>query len=545
MKILGRFDFLGPEVDIEHGGQSFTDSIFSLVISIICIGLIIFSIIHFSKPLICRESPSTDIYEIYAFEEGSFFINFTYFSHFITILDYQKIDIDFKFDYYRIVGMQYNLYIYLNYFGGDISMIDHWLYGPCDAAKDFNYVENEFLVKIINSSACIMKYYNSEGKKYYDRDDSNFKWPKITYGEVDTENEFYSIVVEKCKEDTLNLIKGGEGNQCVSDSEFNESVAFGKVLELFYTDNYVNLLDYKNPSNHYINIMENMMEINYLSTNALSFNPFNISTDRGIFFEKVDERVLYEFDNNDISTLPKHPGEEDVFMNYIIKLNNKVKKYERNYKKRQDVFADVGGLVEVICFIAEFIVKYYNEYIVLRHTKKIISHLYYEKEPNNNSCSKTVLSNIDLKNNESNINYEINKNIIDIKKNSEKKNDNKTINQSEVTLKNKYLREDKSDKEKEEKEVTKQSLSNTDNDNVSDDKTVFNEENQDLNLFSYLIHKITFSLAYKKYNIYEEFREKVFVDEQIIKNHIILFNLVNKNKPTPQIYSLKEIINDE
>jgi hypothetical protein len=57
-------------------------------------------------------------------------------------------------------------------------------------------------------------------------------------------------------------------------------------------------LDYKNPSNHYINTIENTMEINYLSTNTLIFNPFIISTDTCLFFEKIDEKGLYE--NNDI-----------------------------------------------------------------------------------------------------------------------------------------------------------------------------------------------------------------------------------------------------
>ena len=79
----------------------------------------------------------------------------------------------------------------------------------------------------------------------------------------------------------------------------------------------------------------------------------------------------------------------------------------------------------------------------------------------------------------------------------------------------------------------------------NNDKSIFTEENQDIGLFSYLIHRFTFSQKYKKYNIYEEFREKILEDEQIIRNHITLFNFVNKNKLTSTIYSLREIINDE
>ena len=61
MKYFGKFDFLGPEVDIEHGGETSTGSIFTLLISIICIVSITFSIVYFSQPLIRRKEPETDI----------------------------------------------------------------------------------------------------------------------------------------------------------------------------------------------------------------------------------------------------------------------------------------------------------------------------------------------------------------------------------------------------------------------------------------------------------------------------------------------------
>ena len=131
--------------------------------------------------------------------------------------------------------------------------------------------------------------------------------------------------MEKCKEDTLNLILG-EGHQCVSDSEFNESLLYGTAIEMIFADNYVNLLDYDNPSNSYFNSMENTLENNFLSTNILNFDPFTIQSNKGYIFNRNDEKSLYEFVRNDVSTLPKHPGEEDVYMNYKIKLNN-VNKY--------------------------------------------------------------------------------------------------------------------------------------------------------------------------------------------------------------------------
>ena len=109
--------------------------------------------------------------------------------------------------------------------------------------------------------------------------------------------------------------------------------------------------------------------------------------------------------------------------------------------------------------------------------------------------------------------------------------DNKNIFKSNITIIN--VKGDKEDKgEKLDKE----------ND---DDKIIFNEENQDFNLFSFLLYKLTFEKTFTKYKIYSDFRDKILCDEQIIKNHISLYNLKQNNNLTSQIFSLKEIINND
>ena len=319
-------------------------------------------------------------------------------------------------------------------------------------------------------------------------------------------------------------------------SEFNESLKYGNVIEFFYKDNYVNLFDYDNPSDHYIETMENTLELNYLSTNYITFSPFSIKTNKGIIFNRIDKKYLYEFDVNDVSILPKHPGEENIFMNYNIKLNNKVKTYERRYKKLQEVFAEIGGLIEVIICIAAFVVKFYNEYIILRHTRKIISYLYYKNQPMNN---QTVNSYMEFNNNNNNNTI----NNININTYNNETMPNSKSNHSMNKLKENQDLNVKDDKSDVANKGISSSISQPKIEN--DNNTVFTEENQDIGLCSYLIHRITCSQTYKKYNIYKEFREKIFVDEQIIKNHVTLFNLVNKNKPTSTIYSLRELINSE
>ena len=80
--IIRKLDFLQPEVDIEHKGELFGNSIFSLIISIIAILFMIYSIIYFFMPVFKREDPSTNIFHSYIIEEGSIPINYSEFPHY-------------------------------------------------------------------------------------------------------------------------------------------------------------------------------------------------------------------------------------------------------------------------------------------------------------------------------------------------------------------------------------------------------------------------------------------------------------------------------
>ena len=94
--------------------------------------------------------------------------------------------------------------------------------------------------------------------------------------------------------------------------------------------------------------------------------------------------------------------------------------------------------------------------------------------------------------------------------------------------------------------VLKNSENNSiqDKDKDTDSESVFNKKNLEFNLFSFLIYKLTLGKSYSKYKIYSDFRDKILCDEQIIKNHISLYNLQHNNNPSTTIYSLRDVIND-
>ena len=361
----------------------------------------------------------------------------------------------------------------------------------------------------------------------------------ISYGNLEGNTKIYALVVEKCQEDTLHVLFGND-TQCKSDSDIKNSIEYGIWMNLVFYDNYINLLDYKNPNNSYIYYLENSLNNNYLSINNLHFSPVTFNSDNGLIFEHTTTQYLYEFETNDLS-IQNNNMDDDIYLSYNIKFNNKMSFYERTYSKLLHIFSDIGGIIEIISFIAELIVKYYNEYIVLRHTKKIIYHLHNKPniEKSENNQNGEFCSEIDLKRDKIKENNEEKNNIvkkpenkdISIQNMNDDAKDNKNIFKSNITIIN--VKGDKEDKgEKLDKE----------ND---DDKIIFNEENQDFNLFSFLLYKLTFEKTFTKYKIYSDFRDKILCDEQIIKNHISLYNLKQNNNLTSQIFSLKEIINND
>ena len=517
--ILKALDLLAPEITLYHKGELFHYSLISGITSLISIILIIISAIYFSKPLIWRKNPNTYIYESYTDKDTMFTINSTSFLHLITMTSYNLSDY-LKFDHssFRIIGMQISLNIYINIFNRNISKIDHWLYGPCDIYDPFDE-------EVINKFACIKKYYDSKKNKYYNFNDTNFQWPYMKYTQLnDGLNDYYSLVVEKCEENSLIEILG-KGNHCKSDLEIDNIINNGIWILFNFVDYYVNLKDYNNPNNTYFRIIENRIQNDILSINRLNFIPMTIRTNKGYILDNFDNKMFYEFDKNDILI----EENDKIYMNYNFLANNKMKYYERDYPKFQDFISDIGGFAKFISFVASIIIKFYNQYIVLKDTKSLISILYNEEK------------NL-IKNKKIDVNNIIKVNTIRDRNNSFAKFCETNISKNEIK-KEENIKPEENIAEKMKRYSTEQNVikNNTENDNDS----IFNEKNKKFHFCSFLIYKLTFYKKFKKYTIYTNFRKKIISEEQIIKNHIITYNLINATNLNNRIYSLKEMINDK
>ena len=94
----------------------------------------------------------------------------------------------------------------------------------------------------------------------------------------------------------------------------------------------------------------------------------------------------------------------------------------------------------------------------------------------------------------------------------------------------------------------KENLSNLpSNSKIGIDNIIMNKKKDNFKFCKFLIYKITFGIKIKEYKNYEDFRKKIISEEQLIKNHLNIYNLVKNTKSKSnfkRIYTLKDSLNN-
>ena len=569
-KVIRWVDYLKPSMNLKHRGLLFEYTIFSGIVSFISIVLIVASVFYFLRPLIWRERPTTNIYETSTKENYTYSINSSFYSHFITFsdFDYNITNDGLDLTYFRIIGGKFDINEYEITNQRVFEYQDYWIYGQCDKT-DFNNIKEEYF-DVINKSNCIKKYYNAEQKKYYDKNDTNFKWPVLSSKGIgqEQENNIFSIIIEKCHQKTLDLMLG-EGYQCKNDSEIKDYIEFGKRVFLTFFDYDVNLDNYENPYSSFWYSEEERLYNDYMTINKMTYTPSIITTDRGVIISRNKDEMFYELTNEDSSSVAKKEIDEDIYINFNIIFNRRIKYYKRRYRKLQDIISQIGGFIQIITGVASFIVRYYNELKILRDVRDLIAYYYNkgqkEKLVKNNSTNETQIElttnnfkemkdienkNICINESENNL-AKININDINSEKNNIKINKNvNNINENNIIVNNQIKQDHNYNEQKKEENILNNNIRTNEIEKKevkeeNDEKSIFTEENRKFHICSYIAHRYTLRKAYKKYSIYNDFINRVFSVEQLIKNHIILYNLTHNRNPDTQIYSLSELLKEE
>ena len=476
--ILKKIDILSPQITLFHKGDLSHSSITSGIISIVSFLIIIISAVCYSLELIKRENPKVYFFNRFVEDTGIFPLNSSSLFHYISIGNNQTF-INFDFYSFRLVG--FDLY-YSNYLENrNLSKFDHWLYGLCNYETDAKEIKDLIDKEDFEESACTRKYYNSKDGKYYDTDNANFKWPTIEHGNSNSEMKSYHVVMEKCEEETLELILGN-GNKCNSDLDMEYLFGENWGTHFYFIDHYVDVLDFKDPNRKYFYRVENSLSKNYYSLNNLNFNPSSIITNKGILFDDIINELSYIYDRNDVFT---ETNNQNIYMIYNIWMKNRMQYYKRIYKTIQDVISDIGGVSQFITVLVSFINAFYNKYKIIIDFGKLISPSIF-----NNGDNKK--NNIDFSN--SRMNSQNNLTKIDSPQLDKNSNSNIDIIEKKGHIKeNSNVNNYTYIKEKQYKDDSKIITGN-----IQQLDTIKNEKN---NFWYYLIQKITCNKKNNYFNI--------------------------------------------
>ena len=533
--IIKELDFLSPPITFYHKGSLSHSSILSGIISSFSIAIIFSLAIYYSLEIIQRKNPTTLYFNTFVKEAGTYPINASCFFHYLNMYkeSSEVYDKGINFTYFRIIGLDTYFHYYLK--DKNLSKFDHWLYGYCNNDSDTEGIGYLIKDKDFYNSACIKKYFSSSEQKYYDTSHPKFKWPIIAHGTYNPYKKFYNVFVERCKEDTIKDILG-EGFHCSNDDEMDEMLSLRGALHFYFIDSFVDMLNYKQPNTKYFNRVENGIDKDNYSINNLNINPATIITNNGLFFENIKKENGYIYDRNDVFTYATE--NHQIYMAYYLWLGNRMFFYQRIYKRIQDIVSQIGGITQAVIFTALYINQFYNHFIIISDTKKLLSN--FDKE--NHKSKRIKLPH--LVNNSSKANIKkINNATI---KNSEKVlfNDdkfkfkkNEIKEKKDLSFSHNYPN-DKNDKSKSEI-FQKDTNSKKNNDNSS-------ERINNFNFFSFLLYKISCRKKNKEFKIYEDFRSKMISEEHLVKIYLNIYNLMKlkekKKSHYKKIFHIKDLM---
>ena len=372
---LKKLDMLSPPITLYFKEEAQHSSIFSGILSVIAYLLVFAAGVYYALEYINKESPKAYFFNRYIEDAGTFPVNASSMFNFIQIADTRTNDeIPFDFSIFRAVGFDD---VYSEEYMNNPKIIlekDHWVYGYCNNDSDTKGIGYLIDFKNYDKSACIRKYYNKNEKKYYNTDEKGFRWPIIKKGCSNPNRTYYGIVIQRCDQ-ASDLLKS-QGEKCKSEDEITEYLT--KVsLKYQLIDHYADMLNYKMPFTKYFYEVTSAITNGIYIINHLNFNPANMLTHNGIFFDNQIQERSYFFTQNekhtvDQTSLPPGQTLNGCLIGIYFWMQNTLQYYERNYDRLQDVLSDIGGISNIVVTLAYLINLLVNNYIILLDTEDFV-----------------------------------------------------------------------------------------------------------------------------------------------------------------------------
>ena len=582
---IKKFDWLSPPITLYFKGENQHASIISAVLSIICYVLVFASGIYYALGFVNKKNPKAYFFNRYVIDAGYFPVNSSSMFNFIQICDQMTNEaIPFDFTVFRVVGFD-DVYSdeYMN--NPDIlNNKNHWIYGNCNNNSDTEGIGYLVDFKYYEQSACIRKYYDKDKKKYYNTGDPEFKWPIIEKGCSNPDRTYYGIVIQRC--DKSPEILKNQGPECLSEEEITNFIS--KVsLKYQIIDHYADMLDYEMPFTKYFYEVTSAITNGVYIINHLNFNPANMLTHNGFFFDHQVEERSYFFTQNEKHTIDQSilsPGQttNGCLIGIYFWMQNTLQYYERNYDRFQDFLSDIGGVSSIVVTIGYYLNLLIHNYVIVLDTQELVlardHENYYKgrdlkrkptifrkaneiddiqkkikekliineikKQSSSSGFQKFIKNDTEnIKNNKinkqmdnNNINIYVNRKTI-LKNN---KDYNKTASSSQtkrhhsvlfsgIGLNNFNSRNSSKDIQIENKKSTIFSFKDDlvkDNNDDSENRPL---EKKEFNWFKYIWYLICCGTNDKKISYYEDFRSKLISEENIIQNYLDIYKLLKKN----------------
>ena len=373
---LKKVDFLSSDITLFYKGQDHHSSIASGILSILMGIFIIFLIGYLSIDIIKKQHPTSFYFTKFIEEIGTMPLNSSSLFHYISLIDYNGIEMDIDIKALNIIGVSVNDGIYTE--DNDISKFSHWIYEYCEVSdigelKDF-YTSSR--IDNLTNSFCISKYYNKDTNSIISKNDKDFQWPTLIHGASQTNNFEYGIYIQRCQ----NLSEVNKNN-CYSKSKQDEYIANAHAYAIYFIDHDVDVEEYKKPIINSLHRISSQLNSNSFVLNHLNFHPLIVRTNDALFFDNLQSQTSYNFDYNEKITL--YDIDYNILGAFYFWMQNTIDTYDRTYKKIQDVAGGIDGILE----IAMLIVKFAN-YFFFNNYQEIID---FNQEINKNENNKKKL----------------------------------------------------------------------------------------------------------------------------------------------------------
>ena len=551
MMYIKKFDMLSPPITLYFKGEDQHRSIFSAILSIIVYSLVVAAAIYYFLGFVNKDNPKAYFFTRYIEEAGQFPVNSSSMFNYLQFIDKNdNTKLGFDFSVLRAVGV--NSVYYEQYMGDPEVIADHshWVYGPCNDNTDIKGIEDIIDPYVYQNAACIREYYNKDENKYYQTGEKGFVWPVVEHGCSNPKGTFYGIIVQRCDHAPKSLKRSTVS--CKSEREISDAIS---KLSFKYqiVDHYADVLNYNKPFTKYFYEVASAVQDGIYIINHLNFNPAEMLTHNGIFFDNQVKEHSYFFTQNekhtiDGSTLEKNQTTNGCLMGVYFWMQNTLQNYERNYDRFQDLLSDIGGISSIITTIGYYINLLINNYISLVDTEELIikrDEMNYgdarkqnkrptflrkvnqienpPRRPYRRAPEKDLSSSNNKKLSVNNLNEYNNNEEVDIYYNRRayrRGGESKEMD-------NKYYEKDNNPKTS---YATNNQTNNISNENkIQENEGTLGINNQNFNWFKYIRYLICCGSNDKMISYYENIRESLISEENIIQNYLDIYKLLKIN----------------